>query len=69
MKISSRRISLFKAISRRIFSIGVTGLVSFSITGSWQIAGAIMTIDSIIKTVAYYYHERLWWQHDKLWRR
>ena len=69
MKISSRRVSLIKALSWRIFSIGVTGLVSFMITGSWQIAGAIMTIDSTIKTVAYYYHERLWWWKIKEWRK
>jgi uncharacterized membrane protein len=55
MKISSRRISLLKAVSWRAFSIIVTGVVSFGVTGSWQIAGAIMTIDSIVKTIFYYY--------------
>ena len=65
MKISSRRLSLIKAISWRIFSIGVTGIVSFSVTGSWYIAGTIMTIDSIVKTIAYYYHERLSWIYGK----
>ena len=67
MKISSRRISLLKAVSWRAFSIIVTGVVSFGVTGSWQIAGAIMTIDSIVKTVFYYYNERLWWYLRRGW--
>ena len=65
MKISSRRISLLKAVSWRAFSIIVTGAVSFGVTGSWQVAGTIMTIDSIVKTIFYYYHERLWWKYNK----
>ena len=65
MKQTSRRLSLIKAITWRIFSIGVTGIVSFSVTGSWGVAGTIMTIDSIVKTIAYYYHERLWWKYNK----
>ena len=65
MKNSSRRLSLIKAITWRVFSIGVTGIISFGVTGSWQVAGTIMTIDSIVKTIAYYYHERLWWIYRK----
>ncbi len=40
--------------------IVVSIIVSFFLTGSWDIAVAIGTIYNVITMVRYYFHERLW---------
>jgi len=60
--LESRRKSLYKAITYRILSVIATGCISYAITGSVQVAGAIMYFDTIIKLFLFYFHERAWEQ-------
>ena len=52
--------SLAKAFSWRIIATVTTGLIGLLLTGSVKIAGAIMSIDFVLKLVLYYLHERIW---------
>ena len=55
-----KRRSLAKAISWRVVAIIITILVSFIVTKKILIATTIGIFDSLIKIMAYYYHERVW---------
>ena len=57
---TNKQKSLLKSISYRIISILLTFVISYLITGSLTAASAIVSIDSILKVIVYYYHERLW---------
>lgn len=52
--------SIAKAFSWRIIATVTTGLISYVLTGSVEVAGAIMTFDFILKLILYYLHERIW---------
>ena len=52
--------SLVKAFSWRIIATVTTGLIGYALTGSVEVAGAIMTFDFVLKLILYYLHERLW---------
>ena len=52
--------SIAKAFSWRILATVTTGLIGYVLTGSVEVAGAIMTLDFVIKLILYYLHERLW---------
>ena len=52
--------SLAKAFSWRIIATVTTGLIGYALTGSVEVAGAIMTFDFVIKILLYYAHERIW---------
>ena len=52
--------SIAKAFSWRIIATLTTGLIGYALTGSVEVAGAIMTFDFILKLILYYLHERLW---------
>ena len=52
--------SLAKAFSWRIIATVTTGLIGYALTGSVEIAGAIMTFDFVLKLALYYLHERGW---------
>lgn len=41
--------------------LGIAFGVSYTLTGSWQMAGAITVVEPIVNTVAHYYFDR-WWQ-------
>ena len=69
MKISSRRVSLFKAISWRILATTDTFIIGFFITGNVVYAGSIASLEILTKFILYYYHERLWWWKIRAWRR
>ena len=69
MKISSRRVSLFKAISWRILATTDTFIIGFFITGNVVYAGSIASLEILTKFILYYYHERLWWWKIRTWRR
>ena len=56
----SRSKSLAKAFSWRIIATVTTGLIGLLLTGSVKIAGAIMSIDFVLKLILYYLHERIW---------
>jgi uncharacterized membrane protein len=52
--------SLAKAISYRIFgSLSTAGLVYF-FTGDWRASAGAGALDSVVKIVLYFAHERVW---------
>lgn len=56
----SRRRSIIKAITWRILALLITIIISFAILGSWSLSIAIGIVTSLLKTLFYYIHERLW---------
>ena len=56
----SKRRSIIKAITWRIFALLITIIVSFAILGSWSVSIAIGISSNLLKTMFYYIHERLW---------
>ena len=52
--------SLLKAVSWRIGGVIVTIIVSFILTKKFALAVGIGLIDSLIKILAFYAHERIW---------
>ena len=57
---SSRKRSFLKALTWRGVAFIVTMLVAYLLTGTVAIAIGVAVIDSIVKVVAYYFHERAW---------
>ena len=50
----------YKALSWRFIAMTITAIISVLITGSYELAAGIAVADSIVKILAYVYHERLW---------
>ena len=68
MKSKARR-SLAKTLSWRILATSDTFVISWLITGTLSMAGAIAGIEVVTKMFLYYGHERIWnkikWGKDK----
>jgi uncharacterized membrane protein len=58
--IETRGRSLVKALSWRILAAVITTLVVLTITGRLQFAAKIGLIDTLVKLLVYFFHERLW---------
>lgn len=56
----SHKRSVVKAISYRILGTGVTASVAFLVTSEIRTAAAIGLVDTVLKIVGYYVHERVW---------
>jgi uncharacterized membrane protein len=56
----TRRRSLAKAISWRIFAAIITGCVALVMTHQLEFAAKIGIIDTSVKLVIYFFHERAW---------
>ncbi|HYM13819.1 MAG TPA: DUF2061 domain-containing protein [Bryobacterales bacterium] len=56
----SRRRSVAKAISYRIFASLTTFLIAWALTGRLTIGAQIGAIDAVAKLLGYFLHERLW---------
>jgi uncharacterized membrane protein len=56
----SHRRTLVKTISFRIIATLSTLIVVYAVTGELALAGAVAGTDAVIKTVLYYFHERVW---------
>jgi uncharacterized membrane protein len=56
----TRSRSLAKAVSYRILSSLITGGIVFGITQRGLLAIGIALVDSAVKTLTYYLHERAW---------
>lgn len=56
----NRKRSLAKALSWRLFATVITVTVAFALTGELAFAAKIGALDTAIKLVAYFAHERLW---------
>ena len=52
--------SIAKAISWRLIATVVTFLTAWALTGTVEIAAKIGLLDTAIKLVAFYSHERTW---------
>jgi uncharacterized membrane protein len=52
--------SIIKAITWRLFSSILAGLIAYVFIREWTIAATIGGVDVLIKTGFYYAHERLW---------
>ena len=50
----------YKALSWRLIAMGITAIIALLVTGSYELAAGIAVADSIVKILAYVYHERLW---------
>ena len=55
---------ILKAITWRVLASTTTLLVSWWITGSWELGAGIMSIEAIVKMGLYYVHERVWYNCD-----
>jgi uncharacterized membrane protein len=56
----TRRRSLAKSLSWRFFATMITALVAYAVTGEADFAFKIGLLDTTIKFVVYYGHERVW---------
>ena len=52
--------SLAKAISYRTISSVITGSIFFGATQKARLALGVALVDSLVKTIAFYLHERAW---------
>ena len=50
----------YKALSWRFIAMTITAIIAVLITGSYELAAGIAVADSLVKILAYVYHERLW---------
>ena len=64
MKSKARR-SLAKTLSWRVLATSDTFLISWLITGTATMAGAIAGIEVLTKMFLYYFHERAWYKFSK----
>jgi uncharacterized membrane protein len=56
----TKRRSLIKALSWRVFATIITGTVAYALTGKGTFALEIGLIDTTIKIFVYFAHERVW---------
>lgn len=52
--------SIAKAISWRIVATITTILLVFAFTGNLTVSGSVGLLELVLKTVIYYFHERVW---------
>ncbi|PXW99235.1 putative membrane protein [Sphaerotilus hippei] len=50
-----------KSATFGVMHVGIAFGVSYSLTGNWQMAGAITIAEPIVNTVAHYFFDR-WWE-------
>jgi uncharacterized membrane protein len=56
----TRKRSVVKSIVWRIICIIVSVVVTFLLSGEWDIAVAVGTLYNVITMILYYFHERIW---------
>ena len=56
----TRKRSMAKSLVWRFICIIVSIIVSFFLTGKWDVAVAIGSIYNVIIMLLYYFHERTW---------
>lgn len=49
-----------KSATFGVMHLGIAFSVSYALTGSWSIAGAITVVEPVANTVAHYFFDR-WW--------
>tara|TARA_X000000950_G_C13693946_1_gene569295 strand:+ start:565 stop:804 length:240 start_codon:yes stop_codon:yes gene_type:complete len=69
MKSKARR-SIAKTLTWRVLATTDTFIISWFVTGTWTLAGAIAGIEVVTKMFLYYGHERIWnrikWAKEKV---
>lgn len=50
-----------KSAAFGVMHFGIAFGVSYTLTGSWSIAGAITVVEPLVNTVAHYFFDR-WWE-------
>ena len=60
---------LLKTVSWRIIASIITFLIALLITGEIKLALGIGALEVILKMIAYYYHERFWYNHIRIGRK
>jgi uncharacterized membrane protein len=58
--VESKRRSFAKALSWRLWATIITSLVVWFLTKRFEFALTVGLIDTSIKLLAYFFHERLW---------
>lgn len=61
----AKRRHMAKAISWRVVGTLDTTILAWIITGSIELGAMIGGIEVITKTILYYFHERVWYNHIK----
>ena len=61
----TRKRHMLKAISWRVVGTLDTTILAWVITGSIEIGAMIGGVEVITKTILYYFHERVWYNHIK----
>jgi uncharacterized membrane protein len=56
----TRKRSIAKSVMWRFICIVVSIVISFLLTGRWDVAVAIGSIYNVITMILYYFHERIW---------
>ena len=49
-----------KTTSFAALHFSVAFAVTYAITGSWQVSGAVALIEPMVNTVAFFFHELFW---------
>ena len=52
--------SIVKTVSWRLTGTAATFLIAFIITGNFELASVIGSLQLVTNTILYYLHERLW---------
>jgi len=52
--------SICKTISWRIVATIITATIVYILTGRFEFAAAIGLLDTTVKFIAYFFHERIW---------
>ena len=59
----TRKRHFLKAITWRIIALTTTTLIVLWVTGDFEIVLAVMLLETIIKIILYYIHERIWYKN------
>lgn len=51
---------LHKTTSFAVLHFSVAFAVTYALTGSWKISGAVALIEPLVNTVAFFFHEMFW---------
>lgn len=60
MIVETNKRTIIKSITWRLWATCVLFIIVGFATGSWGIAGALVGVDVVVKTIMYYAHERIW---------
>ena len=56
----SNAVSIMKSVTYRVLGSSVTFAISYAMTGSFTVSGAISVTELAVKPFTYYLHERAW---------